>query len=169
VKTRGIRGEVVTAPLSDFPERYESVTQVRVRCGERESLEIVEDHWFHKNQLILKFKGRNRPHEVSELVGGEVLIPDSERHPVPEDTFYHSDLVGCEVLTEQERVGIVVEVLDVGGLNPNLVVEVPDGRRLMVPLARHFIQSVDTLKGEIRAEIPEGLWDVAEKPKKVGR
>ncbi|MBI4445540.1 MAG: 16S rRNA processing protein RimM [Acidobacteria bacterium] len=161
LKTRGIRGEVAAELLTDFPERFSSVSEVCVVVEGKHYWEEIESYWFHKNRVILKFRGRNTPESVQNLIGGELQIPERERHPLPEGSYYHSDLVGCEVFEGDSRLGTVKEVFGLGQGSWNLVVATESGKELMVPLARDFISSVDVEAGIIRVQIPEALKELA--------
>ena len=59
VKTRGIKGEVVAELLTDFPERFEGLTKVigGARATAKRADLKIEDHWFQKDRIVLKFAG----------------------------------------------------------------------------------------------------------------
>ncbi len=91
VKPRGIRGEVVAELLTDFPDRFSTVRQVRIFQASQVYNEELEQHWFHSGRVVLKFKGRSSPEEVQELIGGDVQVPESERYSLPQVFYYLSD------------------------------------------------------------------------------
>jgi len=157
VKRRGVRGEVVAELLTDFPERFSSLDEVRIFNGAREYWEEIEKHWFHKNRVILKFCGRDRPEEVEELIGGDVQVSEDQRVSLPQDSFYHSDLIGCKVLENEEVLGGVTGILETGAAGCNLVVTRADGGEFMVPLVRKFVLKVDLEKKVIHVDLPSGL------------
>jgi 16S rRNA processing protein RimM len=165
VKTRGIRGEVSAEILSDFPERFSILNQVFVSSGSQGSWEVLEDHWFHGKRVILKFEGRNRPHEVEELVGCNVQIPLSERVDPPSDTFFDSDLMNCQVVEEGNVLGVVNDIQKAGSEVANLVVRTPDEKEFMIPLVREFVLEVDTDRGKISVQLPPGLTELEVKPR----
>jgi 16S rRNA processing protein RimM len=168
-RTRGIRGEVAAEILTDFPERFSSLVEVRVASESFESFEEIENFWFQKSQIILKFKGRNRPHEVEELVGKDVQIPEAERVELPEDTYFDSDLEGCLVLENNQPIGRVVRV-DKGSLeNPNLVVQVDEVQEFMIPVVKQFILEVDLDSKSIHVELPSGLIELTITKHKSGK
>ncbi len=157
VKRRGVRGEVVAELLTDFPERFSSLDEVRIFNGAREYWEEIEKHWFHKNRVILKFCGRDRPEEVEELIGGDVQVSEDQRVSLPQDSFYHSDLIGCKVLENEEVLGGVTGILETGAAGCNLVVTRADGGEFMVPLVRKFVLKVHVGKKVIQVDLPSGL------------
>ena len=157
VKTRGIRGEVSAEILTDFPERFSTTARVRVSLHGVQHREVIESARFHKGRVLLKFRGRERPEQVRELIGGEVQIPLEERMPLPEGAFYESDLLGLRVEQKGSRLGVVVELFRTGSEGVNLVIRDGNDGELMVPLARAFVQAVDLERGVIRVELPPGL------------
>ncbi len=157
VKRRGVRGEVAAELLTDFPERFSSLDEVRICNGEKEYWEQIEKHWFHKNRVILKFRGRDRPEEVEELIGGDLQVSEDQRVSLPQDSYYHSDLIGCKVLENEEVLGGVTGILETGAAGCNLVVTRADGGEFMVPLVRKFVEKVDVEKKVIQVDLPSGL------------
>jgi 16S rRNA processing protein RimM len=157
VKRRGLRGEVAAELLTDFPERFSSLDEVRILNGEKEYWEEIEKHWFQKNRVILKFRGRDRPEEVAELIGGDVQVSQDQRVSLPQDSYYHSDLIGCQVMENEEVLGGVTGILETGAAGCNLVVTRADGEEFMVPLVRKFVLEVDVGKKVIQVNLPSGL------------
>ncbi len=165
VKVRGLKGELAAELLTDFPERFEGLEQVRVEGSGGASQEILESFRFHKGRVLLKFQGRDTPEAARPLLWAEVQVPEEQRYPLPADVFYHSDLIGCQVRNARLALGRVVDVLDTGAGSANLVIESPpeQGRpaqQWMLPLVRAFIQDIDLEKKTIRAEPPPGLLEL---------
>ena len=157
VRARGIRGEVSAELLTDFPERFSSTTGVRVALPGARYQEVIEAARFHKGRVLLKFRGRERPEQVRELIGGEVQIPLEERMPLPEGAFYESDLLGLRVEQKGQNLGVVAELFRTGSEGVNLVIRDGDDGEMMVPLARAFIRDVDLERGVIQVDLPPGL------------
>ncbi len=157
VKARGIRGEVAAEVLTDFPERFSSTTGVRVALPDVQYREVIESARFHKGRVLLKFRGRERPEQVRELIGGEVQIPLEERMPLPEGSFYESDLLGLRVEQKGRNLGVVLELFRTGSEGVNLVIRDGSDRELMIPLVRALVRDVDLDRGIIHVDLPTGL------------
>jgi 16S rRNA processing protein RimM len=160
VKARGIKGEVACNIETDFPERFEAAeVTVRMPDGARLSL-VVENHWFHKDRVILKFKGYDTMTAAHALVGGLLVIPQSDALPLEEDEFYEYALVGLDVVTgDGQVVGRVKSLLHTGA-SDILVVESPDGHERLIPFVDDICTTVDTAAGRITVSPPEGLLDL---------
>jgi len=157
LKPRGVRGQVRAELLTDFPERFSSLHEVCVVVSEREFQEQIEEYWFQKGRIILKFLGRDSREEVEELIGGEVTIPEEQRVPLPEDIYYYSDLRGCSIIERGQILGKVTDILEIGSAGHNLVVTGTDREEFMVPMARRFILSIDPESKKIEVDLPAGL------------
>ena len=163
VKTRGIRGEVVADLLTDFPERFEGLGSLLLVAPGKHFQETLEAFWFHKHRIILKFADRDSPEDVAELIGCEIQIPIEERIDLPEDTYFDSELEGCEVFQGGRRLGRVSDLLKVGDSATNLVIVDSEDREFMVPFVHEFIRSVSIAQRRIDVELPPGLLELAAK------
>ena len=95
---QGRRGEVLADLHTDFPERFEERRELSglAANGERREL-LLEEHWFHKGGIVLKFAGVDSISDAEQLAGWEVQIPREQRAELEEGAAYVSELVGCEV------------------------------------------------------------------------
>lgn len=159
VKVRGLRGEVAAEILTDFPDRFRKLKKVYLQSDHFTGWLELQTHWLHKDRVILKFHGRDRPEEVQELVGCAVQIPEEERIVPPADAFYDSDLVGCRVFEKGQLLGEVVEIFKVGSEVGNLVVKTPEGSEFMLPLVRQFVLTIDLEAQKLEVQLPAGLLE----------
>jgi 16S rRNA processing protein RimM len=160
VKVRGLRGEVVAELLTDFPERFEALTELIgvTPTGARRTL-ALEDSWLHAGRIVLKFAGYDTPEAARELVGFELAVPEAEAVELEADEFYDWQLVGCRVVTMAGReLGRVREVLHTGAA-PVLIIEDEQHRRRehLIPLAESICPEIDIAAKLIRVDPPEGL------------
>jgi 16S rRNA processing protein RimM len=155
-KTQGRYGEVAAALFTDFPERFASRRHLLVtdKDGRRHAVE-VEQYWFHKGQVVLKFKGVDSISDAEALVGTEIQIPLSERTLLEAGTLYVSDLVGCSVYDHGLRVGVVQDVQFGAGEAPLLLVR--DAKEYLIPFAGEYIESVSLADKRLKMRLPEGM------------
>ncbi|HKP10558.1 MAG TPA: ribosome maturation factor RimM [Blastocatellia bacterium] len=161
VKARGIRGEVACNIETDFPERFDQLERVTVWMPDdtRRSLEL-EDHWFHKGRVILKFVGTDTMTAAEQLVGGRLVIAEADALELEEDEFYQYALIGSAVVTAEGReVGRVVRLLETGSADL-LVVESGDKRELLIPFVDEICLEVDVDARRITVNPPEGLLEL---------
>jgi 16S rRNA processing protein RimM len=160
-RPQGIRGEVIADLLTDFPDRFAKLDEVRLARPDGE-LEIVrlEKSWPHQRRIVLKFKGYDSRDAVESLRDTRVLVTRAQLVPLPADTFYDFDLVECAVVTAGgQPVGKVKAVQNFGAA-PLLVVNAEDGREILIPLTHSICPVVDVPQKRIVIEPPEGLLDL---------
>ena len=83
---------------TDFPERFQERRQLSglAANGTRRELQ-VEEHWFHKGGVVLKFAGVESISDAEQLAGLELQVPFEQRAELEAGAAYVSDVVGCEV------------------------------------------------------------------------
>lgn len=158
-KTRGLRGETVADVLTDFPERFEDLETVFAikPDGSREELKI-ENFWFQKGRIILKFAGFDSVEAAETLRNAEICIPESEVVTLEEGEYFDWELENCRVETvEGEYLGRIKEVMRTGGTEI-LIVEGAE-KEYMIPFAESVCPEVDIENKLIRVDVPEGLLD----------
>jgi 16S rRNA processing protein RimM len=159
-RTHGNKGQVILNSESDFAEqrfREGSTVFARVGDGPVEQLEIISAR-FQQGRPILGLAGFTTISEAERLAGAELRVPESEQEPLPPHTYYHHQLIGCDVVTATgESLGKVSEVQG-GGASTRLVVR---GRRaeVLIPLAQE-ICTIDVAVKRIVVTPPEGLLEV---------
>ena len=161
VKTRGLRGELVADLLTDFPARFDNLTEVTGIAPDdsRRSLQI-EEHWFHGNRIVFKFADYDSIEAAKALIGYEIAVPEADRVQLPADQFYEWELAGCRVETiDGKTVGQVREVMHTGGVEILVVVNVA-GDDSLVPMARDICVEIDVQEKLIRIDPPEGLLEL---------
>ncbi len=160
-RTRGLKGEVVADLLTDFPERFESISRIFGidSRGERQELEL-ERHWFQNDRVVLKFSGYDTPESAQALVGLRFALPEAERVELPKGEFYDWELEGCVVENKTgAAVGKVSGILRTGGVEL-LVVADETGREYLIPMAESIVLNIDTSAKSILIDPPEGLLEL---------
>ncbi len=163
VRPQGRRGEVSATILSDFPSRFETLRRAFVEQSGQAPVEMaVEDAWFHKGRVVLKFSGVDTISDAESLKGRLVLIPKEERVALPAGHFYWWELEGCRVVVTKNgqptTIGTVKEVERTGGVDLLHVGEEP--HEILIPLARSICKRIDPEKKLIEVDPPEDLLEL---------
>jgi 16S rRNA processing protein RimM len=161
VRTRGLKGELVADVLTDFPERFEQVSELTGvgSSGERKQLEL-ESYWFQNDRMVLKFAGYDSIDSAKALVGFAFGLPEAERVKLSNDEFYDWELEGCSVESKPGSIiGKVSEVMRTGGVEL-LVVADAAGKETLIPMAQSIVIDIDVLSKKILIDPPEGLLDL---------
>jgi 16S rRNA processing protein RimM len=111
---------------------------------------------FHQGRPIVRLEGVETMNDAEALAGAELKMPASALGPLPGNTFYRHDLVGCEVVeTSGLRVGGVSEVQ--GPLERSLLVVADGANEVLIPMVQGIVVSVDADARRIVVSLPEGL------------
>ncbi|TDO89391.1 16S rRNA processing protein RimM [Halanaerobium saccharolyticum] len=156
---QGNKGEVRVKATTDIPERFLDIDTVYLkRDDDFKELEI-EYIRFHKQFIIIKFFAVNSIDEAEELKNYQILIDESEKYLLPEDNFYVSDLIDCEVYLESGRyLGKLIDVVDTSGTDIFLVQG--QEKEYMLPASRDMILEIDLENQKIIVDPIPGILDL---------
>lgn len=159
IRPRGIRGELVAEVLTDFPKRFDGLnesTAVLPNGGRRELK--IENAWFQKERIVLKFEGVDSIESADELRGSDICIPEADAVALDEGEFFDWQLEGCAVVTvEGDALGTVRELMRTGG--PEILVIDGKEKEYLVPFTESICTVVDVENKKIVIDPPEGLLE----------
>lgn len=170
VRPHGRRGELVAEILTDFPERFHDRHRLFLippeRVGSRPREMHMENFWFQRSRIVMKFQGVDSINEAEALRGFAVAIPAAERVALDAGSLYVSDLIGCRVIDLNRdgfEVGVVTEV-DRQSSSTDLLVVHPAERRgqgeLLIPFAAKYVVQVDPMGRRLEMRLPAGLLEI---------
>jgi 16S rRNA processing protein RimM len=155
-RPHGVSGEIMLEVVTDFPERLRP--GVTLYVGEDVYRPIKLQRRRTANQaLIVSFAEYSTPEEVGELRNQWVFVRAADRPPLPEGEYYHHQLIGLRVVTEEGRsLGWVKQILDTGA-NEVYIVQPARGPEILLPAIAEVILKVDLAAGEMRIHLLPGL------------
>lgn len=161
-RPQGRRGEVIVNAVTDFADRrFVAGALLHARRRGQTTIEAVtiETARLHRGRPVLKLAGVDSIAAAEAWTGAELRISPERQHALPPGVYYHSQLVGCAVLTESGvRLGVVRRVEGEGDAS-RLVVRTARGE-LLVPLAEAICPRIDVGSREIVVRPPEGLLEL---------
>lgn len=160
-RPHGIRGEVVIDPSTDFPEdRFaEGATVFTERGGAAAPAGMtVTAFRMHAGRPIVRFEASETMNDAEALRGLELRVPESELGELPENVWYHHQLLGSRVRTKDGRDVGTVTAISGPTERSILVIDGPQGQAL-VPLVAAFCR-VDVAGRTVEIDPPEGLLEV---------
>ena len=108
--------------------------------------------------LGARVTGIKTKEEADALRGTELFVDRTKLPKLPDDEFYHSDLIGLEVLdTGGVSLGRVIAVHNHGAGD---ILEINGAGRktaLMLPFTLAAVPTVDLAAGRVVVDLPEGL------------
>ena len=161
VKPQGRRGEVIAEPHTNVREQFTVSSKMQAICtgGIRRELQL-EEHWFHKQRIVFKFRGVDTIDQAEQLRGCELQIARRELIELKSGSYYVGELTGCSVFDRGTEVGEVVGVQFGAGEAPLLVVRGKNGDELLVPFAEQYVVRTDVRRKVIEMSLPERLLEL---------
>jgi 16S rRNA processing protein RimM len=153
----GVRGEVRLKSFTTDPEDVATYSPLSDEAGRSYELTLGVPV---KGGFSARLSGVATRDAAEALRGTRLYVPRERLPSLPDDEFYHADLIGLEVVdTSGDTLGRVRAVLD-HGAGDLLEVARPVGHgTILLPFTRTTVPTVDLAAGRIVADPPEGLVD----------
>ena len=137
-------GDWASYSSDDLLRRRTSITEITETAG-------------HADSRLPPCEGIDSISDAEKYHGCEVRVPASERAELEPGEYFHSDLIGCEVidLASGNSIGKVTALQDAGG-GGLLVVE----GDILVPFATGLCKLIDIEKRRIEVQLPDGLLEL---------
>ena len=153
LRPHGLDGILRIQSLSDNPNRFTVGESLTVGDASR----VIDSHQAMPNgQALLGLRGLN-PSAAQSLAGEWIFAPVGPTDDLLPGEYYHYQLIGLSVLTDEgEDLGAVREIL-VTGSNDVYVVKSESGPEILLPAISQVIQRVDLESGTILVHLLDGL------------
>ncbi|MBR3722035.1 MAG: 16S rRNA processing protein RimM [Selenomonadaceae bacterium] len=147
----GVRGTFRVYALTDFPERFFEMKEIRAG-KETFAIESVKED---NKSLLMKF-ARVDTREDAALLNGRLLTVDrKDAAPLEEGEYYTFDIVGLNVFDlSGENLGKVTNVLRTGS-NDVYVVNDAEGKEILIPALKKVVKAIDIEAGKMVADMSE--------------
>jgi len=160
-KTHGLQGEVSVYLDVDFPEEYEEMESVFLQLSGSGTLIpfFVEDLRWQKDNAIVKFEDIDSIEQAEELIKAQLFLPLDQLPPLEEDQYYFHEIVGFQVVDENEgELGTVKDVYEAGA--QNLIAMDYCEQEILIPLNDEVVLKVDKVLQVVHTRLPQGLLDI---------
>lgn len=160
-RPHGLAGEVRVTPLTDHPERFETVRDCVLwdfARDRREPCRVLATRP-HGPALVVTIAGCATPEAAATLTGRLLAVPEGEALPPPEGHFYPWQLEGCAVWTEDGRE--VGRVLRVEPAAAHDLWVIGDGtREHLIPAVSEIVRDLDLKARRVVIRPPDGLLEL---------
>ena len=159
-RAHGNKGQVIVNLDTDFPEeRFRPGATLFTRRGAEVTAMSLTTVRFQNGRPVVGIEGVETIDDAEALAGLELRVPMDALAPLPDGTFYHHDLVGCQVVTGGgDHVGTVDRVE--GTLAGSRLVVAGAKGEILIPLAADICRTIDVAGKRIVIEPPDGLLDL---------
>ena len=149
----GLRGDVKVQPQSDFSGRFSEGSVLYVN-GTRDSIDASR---VYRGGYVIRLSGVTDRTTADSMQGSLLTVQEDEIPTLPEDTFYHFQLIDMKVFSDEgEQLGAIVEILDTSA-NDVYVVRGDEGPDLLIPAIRETVLNVDVEAGRMTVHLAPGL------------
>ncbi len=157
--THGIKGEVKVFPTTDDVNRFKKLKEVYLDTGKEKLTLHPESVKFFKQFVILKFKEYNNINDVEQFRQKSLWVDRQNAVKLRKDEYFIADLIGLKVITDEEKIlGTLKDVLQTGA-NDVYIVEMEDGKEVLLPAIKECVLKVDVEAGEVLVHVMDGLLD----------
>ena len=153
----GVRGEVRLKSFCAQPEDIETYSPRTTEDGSQSFTVTINRPLNTGFAAILS--GVKTKEDADALRGTRLFAPRDRLPSLPDDEFYHADLIGMAVVdTGGADLGEVIAVQD-HGAGDLLEIRAPGASEtVLLPFTRANVPTVDLSAGRIVADPPEGLF-----------
>lgn len=153
-------GALLIKTDSDSPEDYTTLESIFVELNTGLVPFFIEKCQLHKSALLrIKFDQVNNEQEAESLIKKEVYLPLSMLPPLEGTKFYYHEVIGFEILENDQPVGTVIKILD-QGVQALFEIKKEDGATSLIPIHDDFILEVNRDCKNIHVQLPDGLLDL---------
>lgn len=149
----GVQGELRVRVLSEVPHRFNQGETLYVAS---QPLQILSSSRGRSDNLIIKLQGIDTPSAARELAGQELSCMADSAPDLPENEYFHYQLMGLQVITEEgEHLGRITEII-VTGSNDVYVVSGDKGD-ILLPALSQVVRQVNLEAGTMVVLLMDGL------------
>ncbi len=157
VRPHGVRGVLLVDPISEQLLGLQPGAEVRL--GPDRSRRIFLELHRHGGRWLLRLEGVDSREAAELMRGQEIALPLEDVPPLPEGTYYHWQIIGLQVVSDDGAVlGTVAEIIETGA-NDVYLVRDDAGAELLLPAIESVILAVDLENEEIKVHLIPGLRD----------
>ena len=157
VNTFGIEGFVKVNPWVNDVTRFDDLKKVYIKIRKEEKVLEIEEVKYHKNQVLLKFKGVEKVEQAEMLRNAILEIDRKDAIPLEEGEYFIADLLESEVYTDEgEKLGILEDIFNTGS-NDIYVVKNELGKSILLPRIKDVFKEIDVENKKIIVHLIEGL------------
>ena len=147
VNVHGLKGELKILPWVDSPEDLVGFERCRIARKDYE-IELVR---VQKTCALVKLVGIDTVEDAQKLRGKTLLL---FREDIDDEVIFAAELINMEVFCNDEKIGIIADVLDYPG---NSVYVVKGAKTYMIPAVKEFILSTDMDGNRMDVKLLEGM------------
>lgn len=147
----GLKGTLKIQPWTDSPEVFESFRYIIIDDVKHKVLSVK----YHKSSVLVNLKGIDSI-DVAQKYVNKIVYCMKNDLKLSKDTYFVTDLIGCEVISDDGFSGILCNVIRTGSAD---VYEIKsnEGKDVYIAAIRENILDIDIKNKIIKVRIPEDM------------
>ena len=117
----------------------------------------IEEVKYHKNVVLVKFKGVEDINMAEQYKGCYIRIKREDARKLPKDTYFIADLIGVSVFDENDNfLGKVNDIYN-NKVHDIYVIKNDLGKQILLPSTKEIIKQIDVENDRIVVHLIDGL------------
>lgn len=157
VNTFGIKGVLKIKPFTDDITRFDELKKVYVETNKVRKIYEVEEVKYHKDMVLIKFKGIDKIEEAELLRNSYLKINRNDEPDLEEGTYYIVDLIGLDVYSDEGNLLGKIDDIFNNGSADIYVVKDELGKQLLLPAISDVVKEINLEDNKVIVHIIKGL------------
>jgi 16S rRNA processing protein RimM len=154
----GVTGDVRIKSFCADPEAIADYTPLMRSDGQTVTTIVIKGQT--KGALIARVDGIATKEQADAARGVDLLAPRDQLPSLPDDEFYHADLMGLQAFDTGGTLLGTVKAVQTNGADDLLEIAGPALKdSVLVPFTKAIVPTVDLATGRVIIDPPGGLFD----------
>ena len=157
IGAHGLNGELKIFPITRDASNFHSLKHVIINNTQYN----IQSVRFINSLIAIKLENVNDRTNAESFIGEFISIRREEAAPLEKDSYYMSDIIGCDVFEDDLLIGIISDIIETGS-NDVYVIDGMNGKykqQILLPAIKTAVLNIDISKKRINILIPKGLLD----------
>lgn len=156
-KPHGLKGELKVLPLTNDINRYKKLKSIYLHIDNTYSEFFIENTRIANDTVIIKLKDLNKIEDVEALRDVYIFIDKNDGVALEKNEYYSQDLIGCDIIYNNENYGNVKAMMDNGSCD--IFVVNYKGKEILYPFINDYIKKIDIDSKKVIINQIEGFFD----------
>lgn len=155
VRPHGVRGALLIEPSSDLLAGLNLDSMLYFGAAHKPAQ--LQSIRFRQKRIILFIEGCGDRNTAEIFRNQNVFISIKDLPPLPENVFFHWQILGLDVISDEgEKLGQVTKIIETGA-NDVYIVRNQSNQEILLPAIKSVILKIDPPAGTITVHILPGL------------
>ena len=161
-KTHGLNGELVIKLDTDNPENYYEMESLLLEQAGNMVPFFIDSLLPQGEKLIIGLEDVDSIESASPFVGKKIYQPLSILPTLEEDKYYYHELLGFEIINQEESLGEIKSIYQPS--SQYLAAVDVSGKEALIPLEDGIVEKVDKSNKKLFVSLPDGLLEIFTNP-----